>query len=241
MKGFSPCTPAWQHSTISCVNVVPLTHPFGCSNRPSTLNPNLWPHPSMISRFLLLLYEARLTINSPLLLLRSTWSLSLLYRRCEPALQLQRQQLLSLPQVSQPSHGSTPGSPAEPVPEILQEQHKINCIKGEDKTHTYLLWPVNFGDIHSEQQKEILHLFRHSVVYVAMSPSYSIPLIDALHVHGNAANLEDRIIFFYMRIDRNSQKRKFLLFCPPDWLHSHDVQRDLLVPFVVVFDWHCLK
>ena len=82
------------------------------------------------------LYVARLTINSPLLLLRSTWSLSLLYQRCEPALQLQRQQLLSLPQVSQPSHGSTPGFPAEPVPEILQEQHKIDCIKGEDKTQT---------------------------------------------------------------------------------------------------------
>ena len=27
-----------------------------------------------------------------------------------------------------------------------------------------------------------------------------------------------------MRIDLNSQKRTFLLFCPPDWLHSHDVQ-----------------
>ena len=27
-----------------------------------------------------------------------------------------------------------------------------------------------------------------------------------------------------MRIDLNSQKRKLLLFCPPDWLHSHDVQ-----------------
>ena len=31
-------------------------------------------------------------------------------------------------------------------------------------------------------------------------------------------------IFFYMRIDLNSHKRKFLLFCPLDWLHSHDVQ-----------------
>ena len=32
-------------------------------------------------------------------------------------------------------------------------------------------------------------------------------------------------IFFYMRIDLNSQKRKFRLFCPPDWLYqSHDVQ-----------------
>ena len=27
-----------------------------------------------------------------------------------------------------------------------------------------------------------------------------------------------------MRIDLSFQKRKFLLFCPPDWLHSHDVQ-----------------
>ena len=25
-------------------------------------------------------------------------------------------------------------------------------------------------------------------------------------------------------MDLNSQKRKFLLLCPPDWLHSHDVQ-----------------
>ena len=49
--------------------------------------------------------------------------------------------------------------------------------------------------------------------------------IDPLHVRGNAANLEDRTIrFFYMRIDLNSQKRKFLLFCPPEWLHSHDVR-----------------
>ena len=50
--------------------------------------------------------------------------------------------------------------------------------------------------------------------------------IDPLHIHGNAANdLEDRTIrIFNMRIDLNSQKRKFLLFCPPDWLHSHDVQ-----------------
>ena len=27
-----------------------------------------------------------------------------------------------------------------------------------------------------------------------------------------------------MRIDLNFQKRKFILFCPPDWLHSRDVQ-----------------
>ena len=49
--------------------------------------------------------------------------------------------------------------------------------------------------------------------------------IDPLQVRGNAANLEDRTIrFFYTRIDLNAQKRKFILFCPPDWLHSHDVQ-----------------
>ena len=30
--------------------------------------------------------------------------------------------------------------------------------------------------------------------------------------------------FFYTRIDPNAQKRKFILFCPPDWLHSHDMQ-----------------
>ena len=36
--------------------------------------------------------------------------------------------------------------------------------------------------------------------------------IDPLHVLGNAANLEDRtIIFFYMKIDLNSEKRKFIL------------------------------
>ena len=42
----------------------------------------------------------------------------------------------------------------------------------------------------------------------------------------SAANLEDSTIrfFLHMRIDLNSQKRKFLLFCPPDWLHSHYVQ-----------------
>ena len=52
--------------------------------------------------------------------------------------------------------------------------------------------------------------------------------IDPLHVRGNAANLEDRTIrFFYMRIDLNSQKRKFLLFCSPDWLHSHRRPRGL--------------
>ena len=44
--------------------------------------------------------------------------------------------------------------------------------------------------------------------------------IDPLHVRGRQSN----IYFFYMRIDLNSQKRTFLLFCPPDWLHSHDVQ-----------------
>ena len=51
--------------------------------------------------------------------------------------------------------------------------------------------------------------------------------IDPLHVRGNAANLGDRTIrFIYMRIDLKSQKRKlFIWFCPPDWLHSHDVQR----------------
>ena len=46
-----------------------------------------------------------------------------------------------------------------------------------------------------------------------------------MHVRGNAANLENRTIrLFYMRIDLNSQERKFLLFCPPDWLYSYDVQ-----------------
>ena len=45
-----------------------------------------------------------------------------------------------------------------------------------------------------------------------------IKYIDPLHVCGNAANLEDRTIRFFL------QKRNFLLFCPPDWLHSHDVQ-----------------
>ena len=30
-----------------------------------------------------------------------------------------------------------------------------------------------------------------------------------------------------MRIDFNSQKRKFVLFCPPNWLHSHDAQGGL--------------
>ena len=39
--------------------------------------------------------------------------------------------------------------------------------------------------------------------------------IDTLHVCGNAANLEYRTIRFFL------QKQKFLLFCPPDWLHSH--------------------
>ena len=49
--------------------------------------------------------------------------------------------------------------------------------------------------------------------------------IEPLHVRENAANLEDRTIrFFYMRIDLNSQKIKCLLFYPPNWLHSHDVQ-----------------
>ena len=48
--------------------------------------------------------------------------------------------------------------------------------------------------------------------------------IDPSRVGGNAANMEDRTIrLFYMRIDLNSQKRIFVLFCSPDWLHSHDV------------------
>ena len=34
----------------------------------------------------------------------------------------------------------------------------------------------------------------------------------------------EQYIFFSKRIDLNSQRRKFILFCPPDWLHSHDVQ-----------------
>ena len=41
--------------------------------------------------------------------------------------------------------------------------------------------------------------------------------IDPLRVCRNAANLEYRTIFFF-------QKRKFLLFCPPDWLHPTDMQ-----------------
>ena len=32
---------------------------------------------------------------------------------------------------------------------------------------------------------------------------------------------------FYMRIDLNSQKRTFLLFCPSDWLLSHTRARGL--------------
>ena len=47
--------------------------------------------------------------------------------------------------------------------------------------------------------------------------------IDPLHVSGNAANLEYRTIRFFL------QKRKFLLFCPPDWLHSHRCARGLLL------------
>ena len=31
-------------------------------------------------------------------------------------------------------------------------------------------------------------------------------------------------IFFTRLIDLNSQKSKFLLFCPPDWLHFHEMQ-----------------
>ena len=62
--------------------------------------------------------------------------------------------------------------------------------------------------------------------YVMKCVEMATCIIDPLHVHGNAADQEDRTIrFFNMRIDLNSQKRKFLLFCPPDyWLHSHDVQ-----------------
>ena len=62
-------------------------------------------------------------------------------------------------------------------------------------------------------------------------------LIDPLHVRVNAANLEDRTIrlFLYMRIDLNSQKRIFVLFCPPDWLHSHDVLSHIIT--VRIFLW----
>ena len=67
---------------------------------------------------------------------------------------------------------------------------------------------------------------KHTQNIKRMAEIYAIyAILDPLHVCGNAANLEDRTIrFFYMRIDLNSQKRKFILFCPPDWLHSHDVQ-----------------
>ena len=69
------------------------------------------------------------------------------------------------------------------------------------------------------------------------------PLYE-LHVRGNAANLGDRIIrFFYMRIDLNSQKRTFRLFCPPDWLHSHDVQGVLQesdLPLAMLTSFTCL-
>ena len=48
---------------------------------------------------------------------------------------------------------------------------------------------------------------------------------------------------FYMRIDLNSWKRKFLLFCPPHWLHSHDVQGvyylGMLVPVRTSFNPSC--
>ena len=36
-----------------------------------------------------------------------------------------------------------------------------------------------------------------------------------------------------MRIVHNSQKRKLILFCPSDWLHSHDVQG--VYTFIVMY------
>ena len=51
------------------------------------------------------------------------------------------------------------------------------------------------------------------------------------YLHENISQfLEEKICFVLssrlagLRIDLNSQKIKFPLFCPPDWLHSHDVQ-----------------
>ena len=64
--------------------------------------------------------------------------------------------------------------------------------------------------------------------------------INPLHVRGNAANLEDKTRYFYMRIDLNSQKRKYLLFCPPDWLHSYDVQGVYICVFPFCVMYLCL-
>ena len=81
----------------------------------------------------------------------------------------------------------------------------------------------------------IVYNFRHPINTIDMR-DYGLCLNVSTHeysvykhpidVRGKyAANLEDRTIrFVYTRIDLNSQKRKFLLFFPPDWLHSHDVQ-----------------
>ena len=45
--------------------------------------------------------------------------------------------------------------------------------------------------------------------------------IDPFHVCGNAAKLEYRTIRLFYR------RRKFPLFCPPVWLHSHRRERGL--------------
>ena len=76
--------------------------------------------------------------------------------------------------------------------------------------------------------KNIVFGYLHIVWFVARCYDYR-PLAH----HGNAANLEDKAkqIFFSGNWDLFSCKI-ILLFCPPDWLHSHGRARGLYPPLI---------
>ena len=51
-------------------------------------------------------------------------------------------------------------------------------------------------------------------------------ITDPLHVRGNAANLGKEQYDFFLHENRSQfpEANIVILFCPPDWLHSHYVQ-----------------
>ena len=51
---------------------------------------------------------------------------------------------------------------------------------------------------------------------------------NPLHVCENAANLKDKTKEIFSSVNRDLFSCKKILFCPPDWLHSHAHARGLL-------------
>ena len=80
----------------------------------------------------------------------------------------------------------------------------------------------------SEQQQEAINTVQEKLITYQYQNLVNRPLVR----HGNAANLEDKTKENFASV------KKILLFCPPDWLHSHRRARGLYI-LLLCYCYYC--